>query len=79
MGKEYSGIIRAKLDIGHYRQMLKAASEIAMQTKDPDLFFALDERIMRGRDSASRAETVIAKLIEVKNEQFRQQEKRRRF
>ena len=69
MRKQRMGIVRAKLDIGNYRQLLKAADEVAKVTKNPDLFFLLDEKITRGRNSVSLAETAIAKLIEAKNEQ----------
>jgi len=69
MRKQRMGIVRAKLDIGNYRQLLKAADEVAKVTKNPDLFFLLAEKITRGRNSVSLAETAIAKLIEAKNEQ----------
>ena len=69
MRKQKMGIIRAKVDIDNYKQLLKAADEVAKVTKNPDLFFILDEKIRRGRNSVSLAETAIAKLIEAKNEQ----------
>ena len=69
MRKQKMGVLRAKLDIGNYRQLLKAADEVAKETKNPDLFFILDKKIRRGRNSVSLAETAIAKLIEARYEQ----------
>ena len=69
MRQQKMGIMRAKLDIGHYRQMIKAADEVAKVTKNPDLFFILDKKIRRGRNSVRLAETAIAKLIEARYEQ----------